>query len=191
MHKRRHPLYNRALRILLVTNALVFIAGAMLGPIYAIFVEEIGGDILDASMTGAVYAFTAGVVVLLSGRLSDKMKENELLIVLGYAIIAVGFLLFTQVRSVTSLLIVQAVIGFGEAIVFPAYDAVYSKHLEKRKEGRQWAAWEASAYFTTAIGAFAGGLIVDQLGFDTLFVIMAALCWCSACYIFILPRKVL
>ena len=35
---------NKALKILLSTNAIILLAAAMLGPIYAIFVEEIGGS---------------------------------------------------------------------------------------------------------------------------------------------------
>ena len=76
--------FNRALRILLVTNGIILFAGAMMGPIYALFVEEIGGDLLDASLTVAIFALAAGITALISGRYADKIKENELIIVLGY-----------------------------------------------------------------------------------------------------------
>lgn len=183
--------FNRALRILLSTNALILMAGAMLGPIYAIFVEKIGGDLLDASIAGAIFAFAAGCTTFISGKISDKIKENELIIVFGYSIMALGFFLYFWVDSIIFLFIVQVVIGLGEAIYSPAFDAVYSKHLDGQKSGSQWGAWESMNYFTTAIGAIIGGGLVTLFGFKAIFLIMAILSLSSALYIFQLKRSVL
>ncbi len=176
---------------MLCTNGLILIAGAMLGPIYALFVEKVGGDLMDASIAGGIFALMAGLTSLISGKYSDKIKENELIVVLGYSIIGIGFLLYYWVTSVIFLFIVQAIIGLGEAVYSPAFDAVYSKHLDGRKSGTQWGAWESINYFTTAIGAFAGGALVTYFGFQTLFIIMAILCFSSAFYIYRLKRSTL
>ena len=183
--------FNRVLRILLSTNAMILMAAAMLGPIYALFVEKIGGDLMDASIAGGIFALVAGLTTLISGKYSDKIKENELIIVLGYSIMGAGFLLYFWVNSVVFLFIVQAVIGLGEAIYSPAFDAVYSRHLDGHKSGTQWGAWESMNYFTAAIGAVIGGGLVTLFGFQILFVIMAVLCFSSALYIYHLKRSVL
>lgn len=184
-------IFNKALKVLLSTNALIFIAGAMLAPIYALFVDEIGGDLLDASMTGGIFALAAGITTLAAGKYADKVKESELIVVLGYLIIAIAYVLFIFVDSIFMLFLVQIFMGIGSAIYAPAFDALYSKHLDKRRAGTQWGAWESMAYFTTAAGAGIGGLIVNRFGFDTLFIIMALLAFISAMYIYFLPRKVL
>ena len=182
---------NKPLRILLITNSMIFFAAAMLAPIYALYVEKIGGDLLDASVAGGILAFTAGITVLLSGKYSDKIKENELIVVAGYAIVGTGFLFYTMIDSIWSLLAVQAMIGLGEAIYLPSFDALYSKHLNRNRSGAQWGMWESMRYFSTAIGAIAGGFIVTKFGFNVLFVIMAIFCYASAIYIFHLSRRVL
>ena len=182
---------NRVLRILLSTNAMILLAGAMLGPIYALFVEKIGGDLLDVSYAGALFALAAGVTTFISGKYSDKIKENELVIVAGYTVMGIGFMLYIFVASMIQLLFVQILIGFGEAIYAPAFDAVYSKHIDERKPGKQWGAWESVNYFTAAAGAVVGGFIVTWFGFNIMFIIMSLLCFASALYIYKLPRKVL
>ena len=187
----RKVFFNRALRILLITNALILIASYMLGPIYALFVEDIGGNLLDASFAGGAFALSAGTASLLSGQISDKVKRPELVVVFGYILIGVGYTLYIFVNSIWFLLLCQIIIGLGEAVYSPAFDTVYSRHLTENKIGREWGAWESMNYFSAAAGAIVGGLIAVNFGFDTLFIIMAILCIFSALYIYKLPKTVL
>lgn len=182
---------NKPLRILLATNAFVLVAGAMLGPIYAIFVDNVGGDLMDASIAGGLYALAAGVTTLISGKYSDKIRESEYVVVLGYVIMGIGFLFYTMANSIWWLFVLQSLIGMGEAIYSPAFDAVYSHHLVEEKAGGQWGAWESMNYFSLTIGSFVGGSIATWFGFNTLFIIMSLLCFGSALYIFRLPRRAL
>lgn len=167
------------------------LAKAMLGPIYALFVEDLGGDLVDAGLTFGVFAFAAGITTLIVGSLSDRVKEDELIISAGFLITAFGFFYYIFVDSLATLMIAQVIIGLGEATKFPAYDEVFSKHLDKGTGGREWGAWEALSYFTAAIGAVGGGYLAAEMGFDAIFIIMGALSLWAAIFIYRLPRKVL
>ncbi len=181
----------KALKILLATNALILVAGAMIGPIYALFVEQVGGDMMDAGLTAGIFALTAGITTLAAGRYADRTKNTELIIVFGYVVLGLAFLLYTLVGSIGALFAVQVLVGFAEAIYLPAFDSLYSKHMSNHRAGREWGKWEAMNYFMTAIGAVVGGLIASRLGFNALFVLMSMLCFASGIYIFLLPRKAL
>lgn len=183
--------HNRPLRILLFTNSLILVAGGLLGPIYALFVNEIGGDLLDAGVTGAVFALAAGITVLVAGQYCDRAKCPAHIVAFGYCVMGMGYILFLLVQSMPSLLFVQMVIGLGEAIYVSSFDALYSRHLDGNKEGMQWGAWEAMNYFSLAFGAVAGGFLARQYGFDVLFVIMALLCFASATYMCVNAKKTL
>ena len=182
--KHNHHLLNRPLRILLITNGLTLLAGGMLGPIYALFVEKVGGDLLDASLTGGMFSLAAGFTTLIMGKYTDKVKEEEIIVVIGYLIMGVGFALYAIVNSIWSLLLVQILIGFAESFYSPAFDSLYTKHTPKTKRGRAWGWWESLNYFTLAGGALIGGLIVKFLGFTPIFLIMSFLCISSALYIY-------
>jgi len=111
---------------------------------------------------------------------------------LGYSLIGLGFLLFQFVDSVFSLFLIQILIGMGEAIYSPAFDKLYSQHLDQGKFGTEWGTWESMYYFTTAFGALLGGLLVTQFGFSALFLIMAFLSFSSGAYLYLLsPQRVL
>jgi len=187
----KHLFFNKALRILIITNAMVLVAAAMLGPIYALFVKEIGGNLLDASITGGVFALAAGLTTLLAGKYADKIKHDERIVAFGYATMGIGFFLFSFVDTMLLLLIVQVIIGFGEAVYSPAFDALYAKHVAKTKAGSEWGAWEAINYFTLFAGAIIGGFVATHLGFNVIFFGMAGLCIVSSVYIYNAPKGVL
>ncbi|MBD3250251.1 MAG: MFS transporter [Candidatus Pacebacteria bacterium] len=182
-------LFNHAISILLFTNALVRLSNGMLTPIYALFVISIGGNLLDASLSGGVFALVAGLTSLVSGKLADELKESELMLVIGYLIMSFGYLLFFFTRTIPALLLAQALVGLGDAIYFPPFDAIYSKHAAKKMESSTWSLWEAMNYFTLAIGALLGGYLVMEFGFRVIFILMAGLCFISAAYIYFTPRK--
>jgi len=183
--------FNRAVKLLLLTNSLVLLAGAMLAPIYALFVTEIGGSLFHAGLAGGVFATSAAITTFAAGLAADRVRQSELIVVIGYGLMAIGFLIYTTVDTLAGLMAVQALIGAAEAIYSPAFNALFSKHITERKAGRMWGAWELANYSSIAIGAVLGGTIATVFGFQVVFVIMAILSIISALYIYRLPRRVL
>ena len=183
---------NRPLRILLINDTLVWIAASMIVPIYAVFVDDIGGDILDAGLAASIFALVAGVVVLIMGRLSDHIKRLSRVVAIGYLLNGTGFVLYIFVSNVWQLFAVQALIGLAQASVAPAFDALYTKNIgSPKKASSRWSMWEAGYYFAIAIGSALGAAIVKFASFDTLFVIMACLCYGSGLYVLSRPKRVL
>lgn len=162
----------KGLKILLLSDAYINLALGMIGPIYAIFVEQIGGDILDASWAYSAYLFTAGVVMYLLSKWEDRYKHKEKLIVAGYALTSVGCLFYIFVFNQITLLATQVTLGLAIAVLDPAFDSTYSHYITKREEASDWGAWEAMSYVVTAIAAIIGGYVANFLGFKILFIAM-------------------
>lgn len=168
------------------------IAAAMIVPFYTLLAERAGGDILEAGLAASVLAVAAGISVLVAGRLSDNITRKERIIATGYLLTAVGFFLYVWVDSLWMLLCVQALIGLAQASYVSTYDALYSAHIgDRRRASSRWSFWEASSYFSVAIGAFTGGVLAHLFGLDVLFITMGLLCLCSSLYLFQLPQKTL
>ncbi len=183
---------NRPLRILLVNDTLVLIAGSMIVPIYAVYVDKIGGDILDAGLAAGVFAMVAGFTAIVSGAMGDRIKHLGRIVGLGYLLSGTGFLLYMFVNSVWQLLAVQVLIGLAQASATPAFDALYTKHIgTKKRASSRWSMWEAGNYFAIAIGSASGAAIVKLAGFNALFLLMSALCYGSGLYILTRPHRIL
>ncbi|MFA6158163.1 MAG: MFS transporter [Candidatus Paceibacterota bacterium] len=161
------------LKILIAADAFGNLALGMIGPIYAIFVGKIGGDILDVGWAYFVFTFTSGIVLYMISRWENRIAHKERLVVIGYLINALGCLLYFFVDSQMALLAVQVVLGVGVAIVSPAFDAIYSHYVNSEREASDWGAWEAMGYFVAALGAIAGSVVANSFGFHALFLCMS------------------
>ncbi|MDD5290590.1 MAG: MFS transporter [Patescibacteria group bacterium] len=182
---------NRSLKILVSINLVFVFGAALLGPLYAIFVKNIGGNILDIGWTFSVYMITIGVMAYIGGRLGDKIKESEYLVAAGYFIRAIGFFSYTLIASPGQLLILQFFLGIGEAIANPAFKSIYSLHLDSNKSSTQWGVWESLFSITVGIATLAGAFIAQYFGFNVLFYAMSSLAFAAFILLMIQPRKLL
>ena len=165
----------RVLKILLACTAFFTLAGQLLLPVYAVFVKDIGGDLLTAGTSYAVFLLACGLLLIaLSHWENTHKKYVKHFVVLSYALKAAGFISYVFVSQPWHLYAVQAVLGISEAINAPAYDGLYSKNLTKGKFILQWGYWDATWYIAAAVGAALGGFIAQTYGFNTLFLTMAS-----------------
>jgi hypothetical protein len=160
------------LKLLLLTDACFIFAAGLFGPIYAIFVQRIGGDLLDAGWAWAAFTLTSGIVIFLLSGWEDRVVHYEQLIIGGYALRSIGIFCYLLISTPMQLLVVQVLIGLSLALSSPAYDALYSKSLEKGKEASQWGDWESMDFIVSAFAAIIGSAIAMAFGFATLFFIM-------------------
>ncbi|MFH0867908.1 MAG: MFS transporter, partial [Candidatus Woesearchaeota archaeon] len=160
------------LKLALTANSFFLLAAGMLGPIYAFFVKDIGGDVLAAGGSWAVFMIVSGLGMFVMGKIQDKIKKDKPVMIVGYTLQSIGFLGYFFVANVTQLFIVQIVLGLSTVIQLPAYDSFYTKYLEKGKFASQWAAWEGVYYTITGIAALIGAFLVKIFGFKILFLVM-------------------
>jgi len=162
----------KELKILLIASALTSLAGGLFGPIYAVFVQEIGGDLLTAGGAFSIFSIIAGVMIYFISQWEDRVKHQERLIVAGYALGSLGYLGYLFVQSPMHLFGVQVILGVATAVGTGAYDGVYSRNMDKGKFASEWGMWEAMYYIVVGISALAGGILADAYGFKALFMIM-------------------
>lgn len=189
--RHKKPRLNRGLKALLLISGAFMFAFGMFGPIYAIFVEEIGGGITVASNAWAVFLAVAGALTFVAGKVESKFKETELAIMWSQYVIGIAYIIYYFTDTVTMLYLAQVFLGIGDAIFWPAFHALYGKHVDGHKSTEQWALYDGLAYVVPAVAAALGGWLVKWYGFDMIFLIMAILSFANGVFILFLPRKVL
>ena len=163
---------HKQMKLFLAVQSFFALASGMFGPIYAIFVQNIGGDMLSAGSAMSIFMITSGIGILLMGKMQDKAKKDKPFMMAGYALMSLAFLGYFFVSSVSQLFLVQILLGISTVIVTPARDSFYTKYLDKGKYASGWAAWESAWFIVTGIAALIGGFLAKIYNFKILFLVM-------------------
>lgn len=182
---------NRSLRILITLNMTINFVIGIFAPFYAIFVAKIGGDVALAGFSWAILGIVSGVLTLFFTRWELRVREQELLLALGYVLRAVVFLSYAFMASMPQLLMTQVLWGIAAAIGVPAFDAIYGAHTSREGSIVEWGGLEGVSSIATGIAALIGGLVIQEFGFSAVFFGMSAISFGLALYVWLLPRDVL
>lgn len=166
---------NTELKILNTASAFSVFAAGLFAPFYAVFVEEIGGGAFLAGTSYSIYAIAAGLLIFVSSKLEDNIVDTQKLVILGYFLSTLGFFGYLLVEHALQLFVIQALVGLATAIKSPAFDEVYSRNLDEGRYAYEWGVWESMYWIVSGMSALAAGYIIQNSGFDTLFLVMGSM----------------
>ena len=119
------------------------------------------------------------------------MKEKEYLLLAGFLARAIVWFSFPFVTTVFLLVLFQILLGIGEALGSPAFDALFAEHLDDGHHIREYTDWKLIANIASAVAVILGGVIINDFGFSALFFIMGSLALISFFGILLKPRNLL
>jgi MFS family permease len=163
------------LKLLLVADGLVIFAAALWIPLYAIFVEQLNGTILDVGIAWAIAMFVYATLEIPFGKLADH-HQKKFFMAGEYLLMGIVFLYLTTITQIWELFIAEFLLGISAAIGTPAYDGIFSKSLDKGKESFEWSIWETVNGYAGGAAAIIGAYIIFIADFDILFMGMGIIC---------------
>lgn len=158
-------------------------SGWTFGPLFAVFAQRVGGNILDITWAWGAYLIIMGVGIIVVGSISDRVSKLNLLFA-GYILPTVCTFSYLLVHSTTALFIVQAGLGIATALTNPTHYALlstYSKNTER--DGALWGWADGRDKIATGLAICAGGFIVSAWSFDALFIIMGTISLFATLYL--------
>lgn len=163
---------HKTTRVLLWGANIWYFGEGMLGPLYAIFAERVGGDLLDITWAWSVYLICTGVCYIVFGRLFNRHQHKARLLVLGYLLNAALTFGYLWVDSPATLFVVQVGLGIAEAIGTPLWDAMYAASLRDEHDTYAWGLSTGQSQIVSGVAFGIGGLLVHLYSFAVLFVVM-------------------
>lgn len=175
----------------LVLSDFFMLAGiGFLGPILPVFIstEIAGGDVRIAGFATAVY-MAMWVLQVPIGQFLDRHhgdKDDFIFLILGAYITALSFFLFVFAEQVWQVLLIQAIAGLGRAIDLPAWYALFTRSLDKKREGYEWSLENVSVALAIGLVGALSGLVTKAYGFDVLFLIAGSVSFLGATILLLL-----
>jgi len=159
---------NLAYRFLISSYAISTFSEGVIVPIYAVFVQDIGGDILDAGLAMGIFLITQGLFTMFFHKLKWNPRYRMLAMIGGWVVWLLGIILYLMVSNIMTLFLTQILTAIGNAIANPIFDEELSDHTDKEYEQFQWAIFEGGNDFMSGLAAILGGLIASLFGFYAL-----------------------
>lgn len=171
---------NPVIKFLIISDTVLVGAAGLLGPIFALFIEDfiIGGNEAVAGLAAGIYLFTKSIFQIPIAHLIDKIKgerDDFWLLICFTLIVAVMPLFYLVISTPIELYIVQFFMGLFVAFTFPTYMAIFTRHIDKDKEGTEWGVYFTLTDLTSALLGAIGGYVAVSEGFPTLITVVVIL----------------
>ena len=171
---------NPAIRFMILADFVWLGAVGLIIPIFALLVEDFipGSTAATVGIAASIYLITKSVVQIFAASVIDWIRgeKDDFWIMFVFSVIAaflpVAYLFMT---TPAHLYIIQFFYGLFIAFTFPTFMALFSRHLDARKEGTEWGLYYTINDLGSAFTAFAGGVIATLIGFDLLLIIAVAI----------------
>lgn len=166
---------NPVIRFLIISDTVIIGAAGLLGPIFALFIEDFiqGGNEAVAGLAAGIYLFTKSVMQVPIAHFIDKIrgeKDDFWLMFICTVLIALVPLLYLVIHTPLQLYLVQFILGLFTAFTFPTYMAIFTRHIDKKKEGTEWGVYFTLTDLTSATLAAVGGYLAATQGFYALII---------------------
>src|SRR3990167_6437168 len=171
---------NPVIRFLIISDVLIIGAAGMLGPIFAFFIRDFiqGGNEEVAGIAAAIFLITKSIFQIPIAAIIDKIRgeKDDFSIMVPFSILmSLTPLLYLIISQPWHLYLVQLLLGLFTAMTFPSYMAIFTRHIDKTKEGIEWGVYFTLSDLLAAGLAEISGYMAHTIGFRALIVSVASI----------------
>lgn len=157
----------------LLLISLAEVIASNLFPLYATYVQHIGGNLFDVGATLALQSLVVGIGSILSGRIAERYKTEKIHLIIGYTISTLVFLTYPHITNPHQFFYTQLADGIGLALVIPAFSGLYSSVMQSGKHTRTWGDYVGAVNIAAAVALLVSGIIAQRFGYNALFYSVA------------------
>lgn len=176
LKKIRMPTVNQVILIDIFAEFILTVGAALIGPLVAIFItKDIGAPITVVGFSIAIYWIIKSILQLPVALYLDKNHgeiDDYYSVLIGLAIGTAAVYLYYFVQAAWHIYALQFLIGTGDALVVPALQAIFVRHLDKDQEAFELALRSSFSYGAgSALGGALSGILALTIGIRSIYLI--------------------
>ena len=179
-YRRFFPHVNRAIRILTISDILVVSGFGLIAPVFAVYLTEQiqGGSLEVVGFASTIYLLTKSLLQIPVAEYIDQKrgeKDDFYAMLIGAILISFTPLIYLFATSPFHVYLAQVLYGIGGAFTYPSWLAIFTRHIDRNKEGFEWSVYYTATDLGGALTAALGGILAQNLGFRPLFLVVFVL----------------
>lgn len=190
---------NKVIKTLIANNVVLNLGWGLIVPLFAIFilqrvaVENVAQAAKIVGLSELIFYVTKSAAQIPIGRYLDKNhgeKDDFWFMVIGTfinAVIPIGYLFASQAWHIY---VLQIVHGLATAMIFPSWAAMFTRHIDKNKEGVEWSLQSTSGNLAFGGAAALGGFALALFNFQLIFVFVSVFTFLSGILMFFIKEDI-
>ena len=159
-----------ALWSLVVGFFMILLDGTIVSVANPTIMRELGAGVTEVLWVTSAYLLAYAVPLLVTGRLGDRYGPKRVYQV-GLVVFTASSLWCGLSGDITTLVVARAVQGLGAAMMTPQTMSVITRIFSPDKRGAAMGLWGAVAGVASLLGPLLGGVLVDTLGWEWIFIV--------------------
>lgn len=143
-------------------------------PVYAFFIQKIGGGIIETSWAIGVYSIVTGIGTILIHKTAWSQRNRFTLLWVGWFFWLLSIAVYSVMTNVYMMYVSQILGALGVAMEEPIFNSELSKQASSNLS-LGWALFGGMTEIFTGIAAIFGGIITKYYGFEVLINCMIAI----------------
>ncbi|MFW0861972.1 MAG: MFS transporter [Candidatus Komeilibacteria bacterium] len=181
--------------MLIFSDFLIWSSYQFLAPIFALFITDRinQSSIETVGLASAIYLISKSIFEIPVGAYIDRSKseKDDLYTAISGTILASAvFFAFIFIGSVWELYILQIFMGLANALAFPGWYSIFTKHIDKEKAAFEWSLYDVLLGIGMAATAAIGGILAEQFGFNLVFIIIGTATFLGALSLLSIKNKI-
>ncbi|MDN5821794.1 MAG: MFS transporter [Brachybacterium sp.] len=160
----------KALAVLATGLALIVIDGSIVAVSLPTIIADLGLDLTDAQWVSTSYAVVLSALLLVSGRVGDRIGRRRLFLA-GVGLFVIASVLAALAEGAGSLIGARLLQGVGGALILPSTLSTVNATFRGSERAAAFGVWGAVMAGAAALGPLLGGWLTSSFSWPWIFLV--------------------